>query len=108
MLQQQVVGAWMQDQHAAGFWTPQMSQKHSNYRELFAVLMALHAFKGQITGKSIQIVLDNITTVAYLNHLGGSTQQLSKIASAICTFAYENNVSLSARHHAGKKNMLAE
>ena len=39
-----------------------------------------------------------------LYHLGGSTQQLSKIASAIRTFAYENNVSLSAR----KKNMLAD
>ena len=70
--------------------------------------MALHAFKGQITGKSIQVVSVNITTVAYLTHLGGSTQQLSKMASAIWTFAYENSVSLSARHLAGKKNMLVD
>ena len=54
-----------------GFWDPTMSQKHSNVRELMAVLLSIRAFQVLIKNKTIQILSDNITTVAYINHMGG-------------------------------------
>ena len=54
---------------AAGHWNLRMSLEHSNYRELMAVLMALKSFGPSMKGKSIQILSDNVTTVAYINHL---------------------------------------
>ena len=73
-----------------------------------AVLMALHSFKWTIRGKNVQIATDNITTAAYLNHLGGPSQDLSDLATAIWTTANELGVHLTAHFVAGKDNIWAD
>lgn len=80
----------------------------SNYRELTAVLMALHSFLPIIKGKAVQIVSDNIWTMAYLNHLGGSVKELSDMAKAIWSLAFHHSIQISARYLAGKENVLAD
>ena len=67
-------GAHLQNRKASGHWNYQLFKKTSNYRELMAVRLALLSFAPYIQGKCVQIVSDNITTVAYLNHLGGPVQ----------------------------------
>ena len=52
---------------AAGWWNHRLSRAPSNYRELMAVLLALKSFKGLLTNKKVQVMSDNVTTVAYLN-----------------------------------------
>ena len=63
-------GAWIPGNNAQGFWNNRLSNKHSNYRELFAVLMGLHSFKEFLIGKNVQVLSDNVTTVAFLHQWG--------------------------------------
>ena len=75
-------GAVMGTQTAAGFWNNRMSCKPSNYREMMAILLALKSFKN-LHGKSVQILTDNVSAAAYINHLGGPSRELTQLASAI-------------------------
>jgi hypothetical protein len=50
---------------------------------MFAILMAFKAFSSLIRGKSIQILTDNISAVAYINHMGVPSPSLTKLAIAI-------------------------
>ena len=76
------------NQAAAGFWNHRLSQMPSNYREMMAVLLGLKSLTFP-TGKRIQVLTDNITTAAYINHLGGPSQDLSQLASAIWMEAHD-------------------
>ena len=40
----------------------------SNEREMLAILMALKAFSSLIREKNIQVLTDNISAMAYVNH----------------------------------------
>lgn len=80
----------------------------SNYREMCAVLMGLHSFLPLVKGKSVEVVSDNISTVAYLNHLGGPARDLSDMATAIWSFAFQHNMHITPRHLAGRNNTLAD
>jgi ribonuclease HI len=100
-------GAVLGNQNAAGFWNRRMSQKSSNYREMMAILMALKAFKN-LQGKSVQILTDNVSAAAYINHLGGSSKELSQLASAIWTEAHERSITIQAKHLAGVDNVAAD
>ena len=73
-----------------------------------AVRLALCSFFPYIQGKCVQIVSDNITTVAYLNHLGRPVQELSVLKETIFIEAQQANVTLSARFLAGKHNTEAD
>ncbi len=101
-------GAWLHSNQAAGFWNRRLKNMPSNYREITAVLMALVSFLPMIKGKSVQIVSDNISTVAYLNHQGGSAKNLSDIATSIWSLAFRMDIHISARYLAGKENILAD
>ena len=93
---------------AQGFWDIEMSQKHSNIRELMAVLLSIRAFRSHIENKTIQILSDNVTTVAYINHMGGPIEELTDIAKLIWAEAVQYNITIVARHLSGKLNTLAD
>jgi hypothetical protein len=101
-------GAHVNGLKAMGYWNTRMSMEHSNYRELMAVLMAILSFQNQLRGKNVQLLSDNITTIAYLNHLGGCEKKLSDLSTAIWSTCYELGVTLQAKHLAGKENYLAD
>lgn len=101
-------GAVLGHQQAGGDWTPNLSRRSSNYRELLAILLALESFLQDIKGKSIQILSDNITALAYVQHMGGPSVPLTNIARAIWTLATENGIYLNCKHIAGKDNYLAD
>lgn len=69
------------------------------------VRLALETFKSKIQGKHIQIVSDNITTVAYLNHLGGPCQDLNSLATGTWELALQLQVKIPSRHIAGRLNI---
>lgn len=100
-------GAVLGDQTAAGFWNVRLSRKHSNYREMMAILLALKTFKS-IQGKSVQVLTDNISAVAYINHLGGPSKELTQLASAIWTEAHNRSMTVTAKHLAGVNNVAAD
>ena len=101
-------GAVFEGMEAKGVWDPQISRFPSNFRELFTTLLALLSFMPHLRHKKVQIVTDNISTVAYINHLGGPSPALSRLATALWATAIENGIELTATHLAGKKNVHAD
>ena len=47
---------------------------------MLAILMALKAFSSLIRGKNIQVLTDNISAMVNVNHKGGPSPALSKLA----------------------------
>ena len=91
-----------------GFWTPDISARCSNYREILAVYMTLIAFKDIVRGQVVQILSDNVATVSYIMCMGGPSQQLTEIATNIWVFAVKHNISLSAKFLCGAQNTIAD
>ena len=101
-------GGVLGDKQAQGLWTPQIRSQCSNYREMMAVYYAMKALKTDIAGKVIQVLNDNISTVANINFQGGQRQQLTDVATLIWSEALGNNVTLTAKYLAGYLNYEAD
>ena len=93
---------------ACGFWDERVSGESSNYRELLAVYLALISFRAMLVGRSVEILSDNITTVAHVNKFGSSNVRLDNIAQSIWSFALSNNISLVAHHISGALNTFPD
>ena len=101
-------GAWIPKHQAQGFWNKRMSYLHSNCRELYAVWLGLISLKPFLENKTMQILSDNITTIAFINKQGGSTQQLDDIVKLVHQEAIDMNVSLVASYLSGVRNWKAD
>lgn len=101
-------GGFIPGKEAQGLWTPEVSFKNSNLREMVAVLYSMIAFRKDLRGKMVQVLSDNIATVANINFQGGPSKDLTQIASAIWTEALSNNVTLKAKYLAGIENTHAD
>ena len=101
-------GAVLGNKRAGGDWDIATSRRSSNYRELLAILLALLSFQSDIRGKSIQILSDNVTALAYIQHKGGPNAPLTEIARAIWSLAVRIGLSIVCKHIAGKDNILAD
>lgn len=95
-------------EQAAGFWDYTMSTAPSNARELMAVLMAVLSFKESLIGKSVQVLTDNISTTAYIMHMGGPSAGLTKMVANLWAICYKYGIDLTARYLAGKDNLVAD
>ena len=93
---------------AAGIWPTSVQFQHSNYRELLAVYMSLQSLVDDLKGKSVQILSDNVTTVAYINRLGGGSELMSNLMTTIWSFAQNHNIQLTAQHLASILNGRAD
>jgi hypothetical protein len=93
---------------AAGYWDKVMSTAPSNARELMAVIMAILSFKETLIGKAVQVLTDNISTTAYIMHMGGPSVGLTNMVANLWTICYQYNIDLSARYLAGKDNVVAD
>ena len=93
---------------AAGIWNNRVSYMHSNFRELLAVLQTVRSLQTYLQGKEVQILSDNITTVAYINHLGGNSPELFNLMRTLWSTARKHGISLSARYLAGSMNGSAD
>ena len=101
-------GGVLGNSEAGGNWPLSVSYEHLNKRELFATYMTLQSLGDQLRGKSIQVLSDNITSVVYINRLGGSSEKLNTLMSTIWCFAHNHAIELCAKHLAGVKNVHAD
>lgn len=101
-------GALCGNRKAAGFWSPRVANSPQNAREMMAILVAVHTFGPHLRGKSVQIVTDNITAMAYINQMGGQSRDLNKIAKDIWVGANQFNMTLTATYLAGCLNVEAD
>ena len=81
----------------AGFWNRRLSNKHSNYWEHFNVLMWLKSFQKFLAGKTVHVLSDNVTTVLFIEHMGGSQRELDSIARSIHVQAMDLKINLKSQ-----------
>ncbi len=93
---------------AAGTWTKRVSMEQSNFRELLAVLKCLQSFGASIRNLHVQVISDNITTVACLSKLGTPSPLLHALMTTIFVHCHHQNVTLSAKWLAGRHNQRAD
>ena len=102
-------GGTMMGMNASGTWTKDVSFQPSNYRELLAIYKSILSFRENFRrGTHLQILSDNITAVAYVNKLGGSSKPMTDIMKSIFTLTHELGISVSAKFLKGKLNVRAD
>lgn len=100
--------ATLNDKEAQGFWDSVIGITLSSHREMWTVLIisisTFVAFRDHVSRKIIQVVSDNISTVAYLNHMSRTSHELNQIGTAIWTEAIHHHVSITCCHIAEKQH----
>ena len=92
-----------------GFWAPHEGSQHINVLEFLAVKSGLEALLPQAQNLHLRIVSDNMTTVAYINAMGGcKATACDTLAKEIWSWAVMRNIWLSAAHISGKQNILTD
>ncbi len=95
-------------QSASGMWSEKVSWKPANYRELLAIIVTLKSMSEHLVNKHVQILSDNISAVAYLNHIGGPSPELSTLAQSLWAVCYKLNVTVTAKYLVGSLNKDAD
>ena len=65
---------------------------------MLAVFLAIRSFSDSIRGRVVQLLCDNVPTVAYINHLGGPSSPLSNLVQSLWVQCHNLQVTLTARH----------
>ena len=97
------MGAGQCKLQTGGRWSQAETTHHIKCLELLAAFLALQCFAKHSNGITIQMKLDNVTTVTYINKLGGThSQPLCQLALTIWEWCVQRNVFLVAEHLPGK------
>lgn len=92
-------GAHINVDCVGGPWPSTLRNKHINYLELLAIYLALMSFSHRLRGRTVQVLSDNSTAVAYLNRQGGmvSTSRC-RLAFSLWEFCIRNSIHPVALH----------
>ncbi|KAJ1131499.1 hypothetical protein NDU88_009835 [Pleurodeles waltl] len=102
-------GAHLGDLEIKGLWSPEEQMFHINLLELRAVRLALKAFLPSLRGQSVQVLMDNTTTMWYINKQGGvGSYLLCREALRLWSWAKDHQIYLVANHLAGVLNVRAD
>ncbi len=101
-------GGWTGHHLASGTWPPEVSAQPSNYRELLAIHKVLQSLDPILQGHTVQVLCDNVTAVAYLNHLGGTNPLMNRLTQTNFVFCQKCDITLQAQYFAGKNNVMAD
>lgn len=101
-------GATLGRLKASGQWNRRLAHQSSNYRELMAILLAMQTFQGILRDKSVQILTDNATALAYIVNKGGPLKELTDIAKAIWVLSTSQNMYIQVSHIRGVDNTEAD
>ena len=86
------VGMFRENCIIYGRWTTNEQKSHINILELITILYAMKAFK-DLHNQMILIRTDNTTSVAYINHQGGTVlKELSHIVEELWVLCLHQNV----------------
>ncbi|XP_044132862.1 uncharacterized protein LOC122925568 [Bufo gargarizans] len=92
-----------------GRWDLRTRACTSNYKELKAVERVLTVAVPEVLDKRLVFYSDNSTTVAYINHQGGTKiPSLIFLCQEIFKIAEDRNLLISAVHLKGKENTVAD
>ena len=95
-------------QKTGGHWDQNEAEMHINYLELLAAWFTVKCFCRDVQDCHIKIMSDNTTTVAYLNHMGGTKEPCNTLAREIWQWCHQNNNWITSAHLPGKLNIDAD
>ena len=103
-------GAVMNDISTGRRWSVTDANSHINCLELLAVLFALRCFRASLSGKHVQLMIDNTTAVAAINNMGTChTPECHSLAVQIWELSISHDVTwLTAAHIPGSLNVRAD
>ena len=92
-----------------GQWSKEEHGSHINYLELKAIYFALKCFAPDCFNRTVKILTDNTTAMAYVNNKGGChNKQLCDLAITIWNLCVDGNIGLSVSHLPGYQNDIAD
>lgn len=102
-------GAVFQDKKTGGRWGLEEKDFHINVLELKAVELGLKTFFNNKEAVEIKVISDNTTTVAYINHMGGTkSKECNAVAHDIWECCETREIWLVATHLPGIENTEAD
>ena len=102
-------GACVGDLKAHGVWSLPHLTWHINALELRAVLLSLRELSPSLTGRTVRLMLDNLTAVCYIRKSGGTrSKRLNSIALELLRCAESMKVTLVPVFIPGVRNVTAD
>ena len=102
-------GARQGELSTGGRWSQEESSHHINYLELLAAFLALQSFAKHSRSMTIQMKMDNVTAVTYINKLGGThSPLLCQLALTIREWSLQRKIFLITEHLPGKENVAVD
>ncbi|XP_061176076.1 uncharacterized protein LOC133185029 [Saccostrea echinata] len=91
-----------------GNWSYEEKLNHINYLELKAVFLSIKTFCSTLENTHIQVRLDNMVAMHYINNMGGRIPELNLLARDIWFWCIARNIWISASHIPGIDNVEAD
>ena len=102
-------GASLGEDHLSGSWSPHCSAFSINHRELLAVLYGVQGFLPLLRLRSVSLLADNTTFLAYFRNQGGTHSSLvNSVAQAILRICESHQIRLVPQFIPGRLNVLAD
>jgi hypothetical protein len=102
-------GAFTDSTCTNGAWTDQELNLSINARELLAVEYGLRSLLPQVHNQTVQVLSDNITTIAHINKMGGThSPPLLHITKRLWLFCLKKRIFLQASYIPGVSNQVAD
>jgi len=93
----------------SGIWSREERKMHINLLELLAIKNCLLFWENLVRNKSLLILTDNTTVIAYIKNQGGThSTTLTLNVKTLLIWADNRNVVLTMRHIPGSRNVLAD
>ncbi|XP_068250750.1 uncharacterized protein [Palaemon carinicauda] len=100
---------WHLTQHKASGRRQRERALHINVLEILAIQRALSIFKRELEGRTVDLMCDNATVVAYVKKQGSlRSRELCLITENILEWAERKHTDLTARFIPGKRNIIAD
>ena len=102
-------GAVFGTRSTGSLWAAQEARNHINYLEVLAVFLGLQVFCHSLCNTHIQLMIDNTTAVAVINHMATChSDVLNMLSKQLWLWCLSRNIWITVAHIAGKSNQLAD
>ncbi|XP_030834672.1 uncharacterized protein LOC115921380 [Strongylocentrotus purpuratus] len=102
-------GGHCQGSMISGDWSHLDFLPHFNVLELMGVFAPLRHFRARLVGRSVLILTDNVSVMAYINRQGGThSVALNELASQLWAWCKGARVFPIASHIPGEENIIAD
>ena len=102
-------GAHCNDVKTQGLWTDEEKKLHINALEMKAVMFAVQSFIKDEQKIHVHLKVDNTTTVAYVNKMGGTKSlAMSNISKQLWDYCLQKEITITAEHLPGSLNHIAD